>query len=89
MPLVHGVSLEGGENEVVDKRLLGVGDHRLNRTQFQRFLPYGGEVRLVTDIDAEGDNVQVVFFLQPLDGYRCIHAAAISEHYFISHTSPP
>jgi len=80
LPLIESPRPEHGEDEVAREFLLQVVDEALRRPRAERLLLQAVELLLLPDVGAEGDDLRVVCFFQPLQQDRRVQATRVSAY---------
>lgn len=81
-PLVQGARHEGREDEVIDKQGAGIHGDRIDRAGGQGLFLHPVQIADLTEIDGEGDHIEIVFFLDPGDHDRGVEPAGVGQDHF-------
>ena len=73
--LIQRSSLEGGENIILDKFLLQILNVDLLRPRFVCLIGDADELFLLSEVSGDGDDIRIIFFLEPFYDDRCVEAA--------------
>ena len=80
--LVNGAGLEHWKNEIASEFFAQIFDDAFRCASLQRFRFQTREFFFLTDICAKGDDLSLIIFLEPMENYRCVESARISEDNF-------
>ena len=84
LPFVEGAGHQRREDEVVDEQVARVLGDGVDRPGPQRLLADRLDVLALAEVAGVGDHVQVVRFVDPLDGDRRVEPAAIRQNHLVA-----